>query len=205
VLGSCLGAGGKKRSAEAEFNQNYQAGSKATNFDCKATGSCFGAGKKKRSADADFKQNYQPGSKATNFNCQQAGSCLGAAGKRKRSPEPQFHQTNTGSTVTNFDCKTSGSCNGAGGGDIYNQDYFGGSSSTNISGKKKRSAEPDFKQNFQGGSQSTNFNCQQFGSCAGAGVGKREADEEQNSFKRLGKKYKKNFFYIYKFFEFKFC
>jgi hypothetical protein len=89
---------------EADFNQNYQGGSQANNYDCKAFGTCNG--KRKRSTnddvaaetkrEAQFNQNYHGGSKSINNDCKVSGSCRGGF--------TEFDQTyEGGSTANNYD------------------------------------------------------------------------------------------------------
>merc|ERR1711941_39479 len=130
-----------------QINQQYNQGSRATNFS---------HGKKKRSAEADakpgFKQTFQDGSHAQNFDCTGPAGC--------------------GPNVGGFTFNTQNVQNHA---DHFNQEYNGGSRATNFShGKKKRSAkadaEPGFVQTFQAGSHSQSFDCTGIAGC-GQNVG----------------------------------
>jgi len=115
-----------------QINQQYNQGSRATNFS---------HGKKKRSAEADakpgFKQTFQDGSHAQNFDCTGPAGC--------------------GPNVGGFTFNTQNVQNHA---DSFKQQYNGGSRATNFShGKKKRSAkaEPGFTQTYQPGSHSQGY------------------------------------------------
>jgi len=128
------------------FNQEYNGGSRATNFS---------HGKKKRSAKADaepgFVQTFQGGSRAQNFDCSGPNGCINAGGF-------EFNTQNIRNQAAQF-----------------NQQYNQGSSATNFShGKKKRSAkadaEPGFQQTFQAGSHSQSFDCTGIAGC-GQNVG----------------------------------
>jgi hypothetical protein len=103
---------------------------------------------------SQFNQNYLGGSYSTNY------------GKRRRR-SAQFHQNfQPGSQSHHFNCQGGGSCNipsmqNIWGGQVhnsgsnFNQNYQGGSSSTNFGKRRKRS--PQFNQNYHGGSSSTNI------------------------------------------------
>merc|ERR1711941_190718 len=128
------------------FNQEYNGGSRATNFS---------HGKKKRSAKADaepgFVQTFQGGSHSQSFDCTGPNGCPNAGGF-------EFNTQNIRNQAAQF-----------------NQQYNQGSSATNFShGKKKRSAkadaEPGFQQTFQAGSHSQSFDCTGIAGC-GQNVG----------------------------------
>jgi len=106
----CPNAGGFEfntqniRNQAAQFNQQYNQGSSATNIS---------HGKKKRSAEADakpgFEQTFQDGSHTQNFDCSGPNGCPGAGGftfntQNIRNQAASFNQQyNRGSSATNID------------------------------------------------------------------------------------------------------
>ncbi len=195
---------------DAQFNQEFQAGSQSISNDCKVAGSCTGQrgvfdnifsnqirGKRSTASstslrvrrDAQFNQNFEAGSKSISNTCKTVGTCTTgffqfdfifsspSRGKRSTAPitglrtkrDAQFNQEfQSGSQSISNNCRIAGSCTVQPQltDNIFNNPSKGKRSTAPITGlRTKRAAQ--FNQHYQTGSNSVSNECQVAGSCNG--------------------------------------
>ena len=153
----------KKRSANPQFIQNYQPGSQSQNFNCHF-GGCGNIpgmqqihGGQVFNHGSNFNQNYHHGSHATNI------------GRKKRSPQffqsfsPGYANVNNMMTNLNPFSQRPQQVPQQLANMMTNLNPFG-QRTEQVEQVVKRSANPQFHQNYHPGSQSQNFNCR-YGGC----------------------------------------